>query len=68
MLFAGVSGHRMSDLNTPVINSKHSRLYGVLSSSCTESQEFSWIVLENQIFVEIHPPAEGCDESRKNGG
>src|SRR6202048_4959819 len=34
----------------------------------TESEDFPSIVHENQIFVEIHWPAEGCDESRKNGG
>jgi hypothetical protein len=31
-------------------------------------KNFTSIMLENQIFVEIHWPAEGCDESRKNGG
>jgi RNA polymerase primary sigma factor len=34
----------------------------------TESEDFPSIVHENQIFVEIHWPAEGCDGSRKNGG
>jgi hypothetical protein len=34
----------------------------------TESENFPWKMLENQIFVEIHWPAEGCDESPKNGG
>ena len=32
----------------------------------TESVEFLSILLENQVFAEIHPPAEGCDESRKH--
>ena len=36
--------------------------------SRTESEDFPSIVHENQIFVEVHWPAEGCDESRKNGG
>jgi len=24
--------------------------------------------IENQIFIEIHLPAEGCDESQRNEG
>jgi hypothetical protein len=40
----------------------------ITASNRTESEDFLSIVHENQIFVEIHWPAEGCDESRKNGG
>ncbi len=40
----------------------------VSAVSRTESEDFPSIVHENQIFVEVHWPAEGCDESRKNGG
>jgi tetratricopeptide (TPR) repeat protein len=37
-------------------------------ANCTESKDFPSIVLENQIFVEIHWPVEDCDESQRNGG
>src|SRR6516164_608266 len=39
---------------------------GTNPTNRTESVEFLSILLENQVFAEVHPPAEGCDESRKH--
>jgi hypothetical protein len=56
-----------------IIGRANCRRLGIRCALCrrltrTESEDFPSIVHENQIFVEIHWPAEGCDESRKNGG
>jgi DNA-binding transcriptional LysR family regulator len=66
--YAAACRRLLTDLNEAdlLASGERSSPRGVLI--VLSQKNFTSIMLENQIFVEIHWPAEGCDESRKNGG